>query len=298
MHTNRRKNTPEEATVAETERQHAQIPDITPEKAIVTETERFCALVQVMLHYYGNNLLEKEKSSTTAGASSTGSGASSSEEESSSPGVGEWSSRAGALTQDVGVSLTGITPAITPGDAHSTTAGAAPDVPHHETASTRPNPRVEDTFDNTHAIGASGTTPPTTCVNFTCAERDPFRISEEENRVIKIPNDILRCHPLDGSASPGITGTGITGAGISKAPSHGIFGATSSGSPSDIGAIAPGITGLTSHWITGASAGTTASHGTIGVAGSSPSGTTGISAEPRVDRIDNVRYTRDHTSYF
>ena len=38
-------NTPEEATATETERQHAQIPDITPEKAIVTETERFCALV-------------------------------------------------------------------------------------------------------------------------------------------------------------------------------------------------------------------------------------------------------------
>ena len=44
-------NTPEEATVTETERQHAQIRDITPEKAIVTETERFRALVQVMLHY-------------------------------------------------------------------------------------------------------------------------------------------------------------------------------------------------------------------------------------------------------
>ena len=97
-----------------------------------------------------------------------------------------------ALPQDVGVSLAGITPAITPGDAHSTTTGAAPDVPHHETASTRPNPRVEDTFDNAHATGASGTTPPTTCVNFTCTERDPLRISEEENRVIQIPNDILR----------------------------------------------------------------------------------------------------------
>ena len=113
--------------------------------------------------------------------------------------------------------------------------------------------------------------------------RDPFRISEEENRVIKIPNDILRCHPLHGSASPGTTGTGITGAGILKAYSHGIFGAMSSGSPSHIGATAFGITGLTSSWITGASAGPTASHGTIGVAGSSPSGTTGRSAEPRVD---------------
>ena len=72
-------NTPEEATVTETERQHARIPGITPEEATVTETERFCALVQVMLHYHENNLLEEEKSSTTAGASSTGAGASSSE---------------------------------------------------------------------------------------------------------------------------------------------------------------------------------------------------------------------------
>ena len=53
-------NTPEKETVTETEHQDAQILD-TPEKAIVTETERFCALVQVMLHYYENNLLEEEK---------------------------------------------------------------------------------------------------------------------------------------------------------------------------------------------------------------------------------------------
>ena len=73
-------NTPKEDTVTETEHQHAQIPDTTPEEATVTETGRFCALVQVMLHYYENNLLETEKSSTTAGASSTEAGASSSEE--------------------------------------------------------------------------------------------------------------------------------------------------------------------------------------------------------------------------
>ena len=29
-------------------------------------------------------------------------------------------------------------------------------------------------------------------MNFTITERDSFRISEEENRVIKTPNDILR----------------------------------------------------------------------------------------------------------
>ena len=160
-------NTSEEATVTETERQHGQIPDITPEKAIVTETERFYALVQVMLHYYDSNHLEKEKLSTAAEASS-------------SSEIGESSSRVGALPQEVGLSLTGITPAITPGDAHYTTTGAAPDVLHHETASTRPNPRVEDTFDNTNATETSGTTRPTTCMNFICTERDPFRISRRK----------------------------------------------------------------------------------------------------------------------
>ena len=179
--------------------------------------------------------------------------------------------------------MTGTTPAITPWDAHSTTTGVAPGVPHHDTASTRPNPYVEDTFDNAHATVASGTTPPTTCVKLTCTERELFRISEEENRVTKIANDVLRCHPLHGSASPGITGTGNTGAGISKPSSHGIFGATSSGSPSHIGAIASGITESTSSWITGASAGPTALYGTIEIVGSSPAWTTGPSAEPRVD---------------
>ena len=116
-------NTPEEATLTETERQHAQIPDITPKEAIVTGTERFCALVQVVLHY-------------------------------------------------------------SPGDAYSTMAGRAPDVPHHETVSATPNPRVEDTFNNAHATETSGTKPPTMCVEFSCTERNPFRISEGKNRAI------------------------------------------------------------------------------------------------------------------
>ena len=47
--------------VTENERQHAQIPDITPKEASVTETERFCALVQVMLHFYENNVLDEGK---------------------------------------------------------------------------------------------------------------------------------------------------------------------------------------------------------------------------------------------
>ena len=63
--------------------------------------------------------------------------------------------------------------------------------------------------------------------------------------MIELPNDTLKCHPLHGSALPGITGIGITGAGIFEAPSNGISGATSSGSPSHIGATASGITGST-----------------------------------------------------
>ena len=277
-------NAPEEATVTETERQHAQIPN-TPGKAIVTDTERFCALVQVMLHYYKNNLLEEDKSSTTAGASSTGAGASTSEqEEPSSPEIGESPSRTGALPQDVGVSSTGITPAITP-----RTHVLLQLRPHRMYRITRP--LVQDPIQESRIPSTTRTQQehrgqphqPRVCVNFTCTERNPFRISEGENRVIKIPNDILRCHLLHRSASSGITGTGITGAGISKASSHGIFGATSSRSPSHIGETACRITGSTLSRITGASAGPKTLHGTIGVAGSSSSGTTGPSAEPRVD---------------
>ena len=183
------------------------------------------------------------------------------------------------------MSLSGVTPAITPGNGHSATTEAAPDVPHHGTASTKPNPRVGDTCDNTNAIRASGTKPPTTCVEFTYTERHPFRIPEEKNRAIKIPNDIRRLHRLHGSASPGITGTGMTGAGISKASSQGIFGAMQLESPSHIEATAFGITGSTTCWTSGAPAVPTPSHGIIGVAGSSSSATTGPSAEPGVDGV-------------
>ena len=164
-------NTPEEATVTATERQRAQIPDITPEEATITDTERFSALVQVMLHYCENDLLEEQTSLTTVGASSMGAGASYPEEASRSPEVGESSSRAGELPQEAGVSLSGDTPAfVSLGYAHSTTAGAAPDVPHHETANTRLNPSVEETF----ATGVSRTTPPATCVDFNYTDKTRF----------------------------------------------------------------------------------------------------------------------------
>ena len=103
--------------------------------------------------------------------------------------------------------------------------------------------------------------------------------------MIKIPNDIPRCHPLHESTSPGVTGTGIAGAGITKASSHGSFRATSSGSPSYVEETASGIAELTSCWITGASAGSTALHGTMRVAGSSTFGTNGPSAESTSPRI-------------
>ena len=75
-------------------------------------------LVQIMLHYYDNNLLKEEVLPTT-------------DETSLSPEIAEPLSRAGALPQKVGVSLTEITPAIMPWHAHSSTTGAAPDVPHY-----------------------------------------------------------------------------------------------------------------------------------------------------------------------
>ena len=99
-----------------------------------------------MLHYFENNLLQEKKYSTTAGASSTEAGASSSEKGASlSPEIRESSSRAGAPPQEVGVSLAEATPATSLGDVHFITAGASPDVPHHETASTRYNPTAKDT---------------------------------------------------------------------------------------------------------------------------------------------------------
>ena len=188
--------------------------------------------------------------------------------------------------------------ANSPGDANSTTAGDAPDVPHHETTSTRPNPRVEDTFDNAHATGATGTNLPTACVELNSAKRDPFHTSEEENRVIKTPNDIQRCHPLHESALPGKTGTGIIGAEIIDASSHGIFGATLSGSPSHIEAIAFGITRSTSCWIIGQSISWTniitrrpfesLDHRHLGPR---------TISRAKSRWADNVRFTRDRTSY-
>ena len=117
-------NTPEEATVTETERQHSQIPDITPEETIVTETERFCALVQVIL------LLREQPS-----------GRGKVIDNSRSVIDGSWSilirRRSVIITRDwrivikgwnitarSWVSLSEVTPAISSGDAHSITAGA------------------------------------------------------------------------------------------------------------------------------------------------------------------------------
>ena len=69
-------------------------------------------------------------------------------------------SEAGALPQGAGDFSSATTPSILPGDASaalpgvkpsSTSAGVAPDAPHHEAASTRFNPSVEEVFDSTHA---------------------------------------------------------------------------------------------------------------------------------------------------
>ena len=55
-------NTTEEATGTENEPQHAQFPQITIEEAIASEIERYCALVQVMLHYYDKKFMKKKRS--------------------------------------------------------------------------------------------------------------------------------------------------------------------------------------------------------------------------------------------
>ena len=158
--------------------------------------------------------------------------------------------------------------AASPGVEPSTSAGVAPDAPRHEAASTRFNLRVEETFDSTHGKGESATDPPATCVDFTYADRDSFRFPEEENRVIKIPNKITRCHPLLRAVSPGIAG----------ASASGNIGASS---PGGIGASATGITTSTSSGITGASVGVTGST-TSDVLGESPPGTAGPSfPEPK-----------------
>ena len=164
-----------------------------------------------MLHYYENNLPEEEKSSTTAGASSTGAGASSSEEEasSSSPDIGESSFKGWSTTaRSWGVLVRSYTRYFARGCTFYYRWGGC-------TGCTAPRDRQYKTQSKSrgyllqHARDRSAleTKPSTTCVEFTYTERDPFRISEEENRVIKTPNDILRCHPLHGSTSPGITGT-------------------------------------------------------------------------------------------
>lgn len=76
---------------------------------------------------------------------------------------------------------------------------------------------------------------PDKCVNFAHTDRDPLlsckaftyaasspgaeRVSEEENRLSQIPNKVLRCYLLCGSASPGIAGAsalGIIGASASE----------------------------------------------------------------------------------
>ena len=89
------------------------------------------------------------------------------------------------------------------GDAHFTpTAGVAPDVPRHGTASTRPNPSVEEAFDNTHAKGAQGTKSRKACVDSIYTDKDSIHTSEEETQVIEIPKDMPRRYPLHRSASP------------------------------------------------------------------------------------------------
>ena len=103
----------------------------------------------------------------------------------------------------------GVSRPASPGVAPSASAGVAPDVLHHETATTRPNPSAGETFNSTHAKGASGADLSATSVNFARIDRDPFRASEEEYRVLKIPPRVA-----EASAS------GIIGASAKPSPSE------------------------------------------------------------------------------
>ena len=84
---------------------------------------------------------------------------------------------------------------------------------------------------------------PATCVHFAYTRRHPFRISEEENRVIEIPIKIPRCHSLHRAAAPGITAT--SSSGIIGASTCGSIGASASGTfePSAPGVIGASTTG-------------------------------------------------------
>lgn len=70
----------------------------------------------------------------------------------------------------------------------STTAGIARDTLHHEMVNTRNNSSIGETFDSMHVKGASRAHPPATVVDFAHTDIDLFSVSEEENRVIKIPS--------------------------------------------------------------------------------------------------------------
>ena len=217
----------------------------TSEKAIVAETGRQRAQIQYRQLQCLSNPFKEDKSSTTAGASSTGAGVSSSGAGASSPGADESStetgvssagtgtsspgtgdissgtttpsSEAGTPPQAAGVlSSSGATPFISSGVSPTASPGVAPDVPHHETATTRPNPSAGET-NSTNAKGASGVDLSTAYVDFARIDRDPFQASEEEYRVLKTPP------------------------GVAEASASGIIGASAKPSPSEVDEPTPSV---------------------------------------------------------
>ena len=109
--------------------------------------------------------------------------------------------------------------AASPGVESFTPDAVTPNAPQHEAASMTPDPSIEEMFDSMHAKRESGTDPPATCVDFAYMDRDSFRISGEENLVIKIPNRALRYHPSPGATSPRIIGSStseVSGASASR----------------------------------------------------------------------------------
>ncbi|CAN0094254.1 unnamed protein product, partial [Laminaria digitata] len=116
---------------------------------------------------------------------------------------------AGTLPQEAGLSSSGVTPAASPGVAPPTSTGIAQDVLHHVAANTGSGTFIEGTFEVAYdklapaqllTKRAPQAKPPDECVDFAHTNRDPVRVSEEENRVIKIPRKAPRCHLFPGTA--------------------------------------------------------------------------------------------------
>ena len=116
---------------------------ITPEEAPVAETESQRAQVQETLYENVSILLGENKSLPTVGASPTGANVSSS-------GGGATSSEARTSSSGPAATSQGVTTAVSSGVAPSTSIGLARDVPHGTAASTGSGNFTEGAFEVAH----------------------------------------------------------------------------------------------------------------------------------------------------